>query len=570
MPEILPRAREGFLKIALALAVGACLVPAGPAAADELLVGALRDQDGAAVAGASVTALDASGAVVARDRSAADGTFALTVPARPSAVLVAAPDAEPLRLAVPADGSPLGGIVRRHRAASLIPSAADVAALPAGLPSELASVVPYRVTFPGLISDRWLSQGHGVTTVEGLAFYRRGDGGDTSSLLPAHAAGALEVRDPLQAPWYGDRGGGGVIDLRLFDRADAARVTTTDGAIALGRDAALLAATSSDAGGARRLVALQGSQTFGPVSAHLVALAGDTPAAHYAGAGADLRASTRTLDLGARLAFTRDDGTAALRDDGTVVDFTFDAAARGPNAIVTRLRARYEHGVLGDVDAQHRDAALVLGTSRGNVVRLSGAVALAYGDESSYDIGTAQHTFAVLPSLSLDAPLGAQWSFHAGAGASSLGTPGYAIARGSLGEAGLAYADHRRFRADLLAYSEGDAAPSAVNRGLAASFGWEIAPRLSLRAWSVRDADEIVGVAAYPGGPTIPVDFRERFDRDVVWLTWDAPARFDVLLRAGFLEANARLPLSRRYALTIGSFVQPNARRLTTFGLVAR
>jgi hypothetical protein len=422
-----------------------------------------------------------------------------------------------------------------------------------------------------VISERWLSQGRGVTTVEGLPFYRRGDGGDTTSLLPAHAAGAIEVRDPLAAPWYGDRGGGGVIDLRLFDRTDAARVTTTDGALALGRDAALFAGTSSDADGTRRLLAAHGSQAFGPVNARAVALIGDTPSAHYSGAGLDVRAATRTLDLGARLAATSDDGSSTgLRDVGTVMDFAFDASGRGPNAIATRLRARYEHGVLGDLDSAHRDAALVFGTTRGNVLRATGAVAFAYGDAKSYDAGFTQHGLAVLPSLSLDAPLGAEWSFHAAAGASSLGTPGFAIARGSLGEAGLGFADHRRFRADVLAYTEGDAAPFAVNRGFAAALGWELAPRVSLRAWSVRDGDEIFGVSAYPGGPNVPVDFRERFYRDVVWLTWDVPARIDVLLRAGVLEANARLPLSARYALTIGSFVRPNAKRMTTFGLVAR
>ena len=550
----------------------ACLIGAvGPACADELVVGALRDQDGSAVAGAAVTALDANGAVLARDRSAADGTFALSAPSRPAVVLIVAADADPLRIAVPPGDAPLGGIVRRHRAAALIPTAADVAALPAGLPYQLASVVPYRVTFPTLISERWLSQGHGVTTVEGLPFYRRGDGGDTTSLLPAHAAGAIELRDPLQAPWYGDRGGGGVIDLRLFDRADAARLTTTDGALALGREAALFAGASSDADGTRRLLAAQGTHTFGPVSARAVALTGDTPSAHYAGAGLDLHAATRTLDLGARLAATDDDAsTAGLRDVGTVLDFAFDASGRGPNAIAARLRARYEHGVLGDLDAAHRDAAIVLGTTRGNVLRATGAVALAYGDATSYEAGIAQHGLAVLPSLSLDAPLGAEWSFHAGAGASSLGTPGFAIARGSLGEAGLAFADHRRFRADVMAYTEGDAAPFAVNRGFAAALGWELAPRVSLRAWSVRDGDEIFTVSAYPGGPNVPVDFRERFYRDVVWLTWDAPARVDVLLRAGVIEANARLPLSARYALTIGSFVRPDAKRMTTFGLVAR
>ena len=106
-----------------------------------------------------------------------------------------------------------------------------------------------------------------MTTVEGLPFYRRGDGGDTTSLLPAHAFGALDVRGALQAPWYGDRGGGGIVDARLFDRADAARATNDGGAFALGRNPVVLAATSWDADGARRLLAARASGALGPVSA---------------------------------------------------------------------------------------------------------------------------------------------------------------------------------------------------------------------------------------------------------------------------------------------------------------
>ncbi len=167
----------------------ALVLPATAVRADELVVGALRDQDGAIVAGAAITALDARGGVLARDRSASDGTFALSTATRPASVLIAAPDADPLRIAVPSDGSPITAIVRRYRAVDLVPSVADVAALPAGALSAVGAIAPYRISFPGSISDRWLDNGHGVTTVEGLPFYRRGDGGDTTSLLPAHAFG---------------------------------------------------------------------------------------------------------------------------------------------------------------------------------------------------------------------------------------------------------------------------------------------------------------------------------------------------------------------------------------------
>ena len=565
------RAREGFLKIALATFAGLLAIGSLPARADELLVGAVRDQDGAVVADAAVAGLDTGGRVLGRDRSAADGTFALTTPARPATVVITARDADVLRLTVPSDGSPLAAIVHRHRSTDLIPSVADIAALPAGSLSAVAAVVPYRVAFPTTISDRWLARGRSVTTVEGLPFYRRGDGGDASSLLPSHAIGSIGVRDALQAPWYGDRAGGGAIDVHLFDRSDTVRATNGDAAVAIGRPYAALAAASWDPDGTRRLFAARTSGTLGPVSADAVALFGTAQGTAYGGAGAQLRASGRTYDFGAHVALTADDAsTNATRNDGSVADVAIDASGRGPNAIAIRARWRDERGMLGTADAAHHDAALVLGTTRGNTVRASAAVAFAYGDDHSYEMGTA-HAFGVLPSLAIDAPLGGNWSAHAGAGAESLGTPGYAIARGSLGEAGIAYADRRRLRAEVFAYAEGTTAPTAVNRGIAAALGWEIAPRVSLRAWTLRDGDELEAqTAVYPGAPLQAVVVQRRFNRDIVWLTWDATARFDLLIRDGALEGSVRVPLGRRYALTAGSYLRNDATRTLSVGLAAR
>ena len=351
----------------------------------------------------------------------------------------------------------------------------------------------------------------------------------------------------------------------------AGGVEPGDAALELGGQRSALAAASWDPDGARRLFAARGSETFGPLSADAVALVGTAPGATYGGAGVQLRAAGRLYDFGAHLALTADDAsTNATRNDGSVADVAVDASGRGPNAIAVRARWRDERGMLGTSDAEHHDAALVFGTSRGNVVRATAALALAYGDEHSYETGT-QRGYGVLPSLALDAPLGASWTVHAGAGASSLGTPGYAIARGSLGEIGVAYADRRRIRAEVLAYTEGTTAPTAVNRGFAAALGWEIAPRVSLRAWTLRDGDALdAQTPAYPGGPLQSIVVRRRFDRDVVWLTWDAPTRFDLLLRGGVLEGSVRVPLGRRYALTAGSYLRSDATRTLSFGLISR
>ncbi len=565
--------RERILKAAIATALLALALAPLPAAADELVVGVVRDQDGAVVAGAPVTALDARGGALGRDRTAADGTFAIAAAQRPAALLIAPADAESLRLPLAVGEQPVAAIVRRHRAADAVPSVADVAALPAGSLAALADAVPYRIASPNAISERYLARGQGVVLIEGVPFYRRSDGADATGLLPAHAAGALTVRDPLEAPWYGDRAGGGVLDAGLFDRLDGARATDRDAALAprAGSRALGFAAGDWEPDGRRELVAARATARVADADAAFLALAGTAPAARYAALAAELRRATQRVDLRARLDLSGDDGGLGAEDAAGRVDgLTLDAAGRGPGALALRARWRDEHGTIAGQADDHRDAALVLGTSRGSVVRLRAALALAYGRESGYEAPGSSAT-ALLPSLGLEAPLGARWSARAGATASTLGTPGMALARASLVQAALAYADHRRLRAELLAYAERDAAPTARTRGLAASLGWELAPRLSLRAWAVRDGDQLdVTAAAYPGGPAYGQTQASTLRRELTWLTWDGPVRLDLLVRAGALEGGLRVPLGARSTLVLGSARTANGNRTFTAGLSGR
>jgi hypothetical protein len=298
----------------------------------------------------------------------------------------------------------------------------------------------------------------------------------------------------------------------------------------------------------------------GPLQTSLIALTGDAPGTHYDGIGADLRGATPMLGFHLAAAATRDVDDGATPYAGSVVSLVADAAGHGPNALRVRARWRDDRGGENGLASDHRDAALVLGTQRGaeGATRIEAAVALTYGSDAGYT-PAPQHALAIVPSLSIDAPLAPRWTFHAGAGGSTIGTPGVAIARASLGEAGLAYDDHARLHVDLLAYAEGDLAPVATTRGFAAQLGWEFAPRLSLRAWSLRDGDTAQTTYQPYYGAAQQVAATRLIRRDVVWLTWDAPARIDLLLRAGALEGNVRIPLGPRYTLTVGS-----ARRLVT------
>lgn len=547
-----------------ALAFGLSLLLAAPAGADELLVGAVRDQDGSVVAGAPVTAVDRSGKALASDRTAADGTFAIATSGHAASLVVAADNADVLRLPVSDPGRPFAAIVQRHRAANLQPDPADIAALPNGSLIGLATVSTYRTAPRQTISDRGLGLGRGVSSIEGLPFYRRSDGADASTLLPSHATGALALQPPIDAVWYGDRAGAGIVDARLFDRSDRERLTNRDGSVLAGTTATEgLAATSWDPDGRRSLVAANGSATFGTASATLVALAGTAPETHYSGFGTELRDATPRLDLDARLGFTNNDGIDTLvyprgsvttTATGNNSSLVFDASGRGPNAISVRGRFLDETGALAGGTSEHRDAALVFGTTRGKVALFHAAVAIAYGGDHQYEGANVAGT-AVLPSLAFDSPLGGRFSVHAGATSTTLGTPGVAIARGTLGELAFDYADRHRLRAEVEAYVEGDAAPRTVTRGFAASLGWELAPRLSLRTWAFGDGlrTDFTG-ELYPGAPLVTSPASSTLRRQVLWLTWDAPLRIDLLDREGALEGSLRAPLGPRYAIVISSY----------------
>jgi hypothetical protein len=563
---IVPRAGEGFLKV---VAAAAWLALAAPAAADELLTGALRDQDGAAVAGARITAFDRAGTVVGHDRSAPDGTFALTTPQRPATLAIDADDSEPLRLAVPSSG-PVVAIVTHRRAADRTPSQADVAALPAGRFVSVAELVPYEVAGYGAISDRWLALGHGVTTIEGLPFYRRIDGADASDILPDRALGAVDVVDPLQAPWYGDRAGGGVVNAELFNRADSARAGSDGYTLEAGGNAQVFTATSWDPDGERQLIAARAVTAGGPVSASFLALVGDLSDEYYRGAGVTLRGATRALNLDAQFSVTTDvDTSAATPDIGDVTSIVLDGVGNGPDAIAVRLRWRDERGAYGDATSDHTDAALVAGTTRGSdgAPQLSATLALAFGRELDSGAG-AQSSAAVTPAVSYVVPIAPDWSLRAGYGQSTLGTPGIALARASLGEAGLSFSDHRRLNLDLVAYAEGDAAPAAFDRGVGVSLGWEVAPRVSLRAWALGDGEaENTLAPQYSGGPPYPGEVQRTFRRDVVWATWDAPVRLDVLVRNGALEGSLNAPLGGGYGVFVGSARNVRNIRVLSAGL---
>ena len=72
----------------------------------------------------------------------------------------------------------------------------------------------------------------------------------------------------------------------------------------------------------------------------------------------------------------------------------------------------------------------------------------------------------------------------------------------------------------------------------------------------------------YPGAPPAASTQLRTFRRDVVWLTWDAAERFDLLLRNGALEGSLRAPLGDRYALVVSSARNLRNVRVLSAGIV--
>ena len=215
------------------------------AAADTLLTGAIRDGDGAPVAGAHITAFDLAGRTVGADVATVDGTFALAAPSVPATVLVACDYCRPVRRPVVA-GEPLVVIVERYEALTAAgPSPADLRALPYRSAGDSAALLPFTVVDAGRVADRGLDR-EGAVAIDGLPFYDAANGNSAIGLLPAHAVASLEAASPLAAPRYGGYASAGVYEFALVDPEVAgSRVDLGDA-----RD--LIARAELPAGGADR------------------------------------------------------------------------------------------------------------------------------------------------------------------------------------------------------------------------------------------------------------------------------------------------------------------------------
>ncbi|MBV8148533.1 MAG: carboxypeptidase regulatory-like domain-containing protein, partial [Candidatus Eremiobacteraeota bacterium] len=190
-----------------------------------LTVGSVRDQHGAAIAGARVSALTAAGRRTALTDTA--GTFALYGDGVAS-IVVACRYCAPATFSVTA-GQPVVAIVRRYDAlVETAPSAEDLASLPYAHVESAVALRPFTLLrqtaaiYPGSqLSDRGLQPANALLLDAGVADYDVTFAQSPYTLIPAQYEQTATVLAPSNAFLYGDQAGSGIVALQPFGGTNA-------------------------------------------------------------------------------------------------------------------------------------------------------------------------------------------------------------------------------------------------------------------------------------------------------------------------------------------------------------
>jgi hypothetical protein len=587
-----------------------------------LLTGSVRDQSGEAPA-ARIVARDAAGRIVGTTETSRDGTFSALLDGAAADVEVRCLHCAPFHAKT--TGGPLVLIVTRFRALDGgTPDAADFAALPYRDPAQAVALTPWVVALqaPGgrvaALSDRGLGNGEGLVLDDGVPAYDPATGDPGLYAFPARSAGAVDVTPAAQAFTYGSYAGGGIFAFDPFAQGaggDAALDLGQDYAFAAraraGQVDAALAESRDDDGIARqRFDAALSSQLGGGTLRAVVGVAAQQ--------SADLSLGDDRSRALASLTYARTSQRAVtdVAIDALETHALYSVAPLGPDygtsagALEARLDVARPGWVEYDYGTLVRRASAGFGDDEYDGY-LSGPPNAAYWSQTAYvaakhdgplgfDAGiglenaslraagesTSTETVA-LPSLSANASLGGGFALRAGV-SSALREPlpyelydetqgDYGLARSALQEGSLDYDDGRRFRfgASLFRENVTGFAAHALG-GLGLSLAWQIAPRLSLRAWTLHDDlapyTPALALSAYPPGASIA--------RATAWLSYEAPGglRFDAIDRGSSggstretdLDADVVVPLRAGFAFTAGSERERGKRRAYVGLRVAR
>lgn len=204
------------------------------AAPAPLVVGSVRDQEGAPIAGARVHLVPPSAGTSAK--TSADGTF--VIEGSGSAVEVQCDFCRPTQVPIAADGTVTAVVQRFDAIRNEGPSQTDLANLPYTHAESDVSMTPWvvlevsRSPFAGsTLHDRSVSTVGGLLVLDDVPDYNNTDGATTFTTIPYDSAASIDVERVPQAYEYGNTAGAGTFS-----------VTTTGGT-------PLVAAGSSAIGG---------------------------------------------------------------------------------------------------------------------------------------------------------------------------------------------------------------------------------------------------------------------------------------------------------------------------------
>ncbi|MGZ3505240.1 MAG: carboxypeptidase-like regulatory domain-containing protein [Vulcanimicrobiaceae bacterium] len=570
-----------------------------------LVVGSVRDQYGAAIAGAVVQADGDNGD--RRTTTAADGTFALQVSGA-THVSVTCAYCEPVDAGVNSS-EPVVAIVRRYDA--LIadgPSPRDLSALPYRYAESALTLRPFNVLYdssrilPGpRVADHGLSSAGGLLIDAGVPNYDIVTNASPFYTIPEFYEQSFSTRSPLQAFQYGDQAGAGTFftDPRSGNSTDGLAISGNDtvfraGMSGNGNNNAVSADASDNANDIRQRA--DGLVTLPVGDAQALALsASDARTLITPGSGQYFDGSFASA--AARYDAVRENHlhASALADRGTYDTYSgnqfnalwSDVAGEigiASNARVGSFANLGFRSSTGEYDAQSLGYPLLAATvgqqylnagvdmqSNGFDMRAGlGAYSVAYAG----GVRRAQPLYAQIasPSLVVDLAPGQRFSATIGTGQSFL-LPTLLQAYGNppassnlpydinaLAGGTVTYTDLRRLRVDFTAAVQNvrnfnTARVTAVGGAVV----WQMAPAISLRAWTLHTTDSSVtspGVnrlGALPQPATV----------GSVWLTYEGGAgiRFDAIWRRDLLDllgndhldAAVSAPLARNLRWYVGT-----------------
>lgn len=566
-----------------AAALLACSLPAVPGGAQTaLIVGSVRDQHGAAVARAEITALGRSGARLASGTTDAAGTFALPVAGAARLAIVC-------RYCLPAEvpiqeGQPAVAIVRRFDALfDDSPSPSDLANLPYAHVESAMALRPFALlrqtttALPGSqLSDRGLSPSDALLVDAGVPNYDFADGTSPYETIPQAYQQTGSMAPPEQAFAYGDRAGSGIVALDPFDDGNAGTALIGgDQTVRLqaGSDfARIVAATYSNASESRQRSDAEVELPLSTVQT-LSFSGGTSQGRQYGDPLSELNSSfsfARALfddaqpnaDLYASYVADRGGYGAAvvgttLSDVWSDSDFTVGARSRGPVSVFADASDRLSTGIYDDsgygqsriagtltqtrfdagIDATSKDvdASAGVGWFGNAFTGGSGGTSLP----SSAQLATPSLLVTFFPDSKWSANLGASGSFTLPnlwqQYAPNDDDNALVYNRNALYDATFTYTDDARLRASVEVASQHVAgSTNGIVTSTGVSVAWQIAPVLSLRAWTMHVNDTTAPsppyVLFYPPGAPATVN--------ALWLTYDngGALRIDAIYRRDLLN----------------------------------